>query len=732
MAIFAGEMLVSVFLTLVVTAGLDTTLTASHVTALKEAVPTTRLATASSTVQLRTLQSAGAYRPQHLSALIPSLHIPEYGASLTSTIYLRGLGSRMENPVMGLYVDGIPVIDKNAYDFDWEAVRCATLLRGPQGTLYGRNAMGGVLALQTLSPASGEKPLFYMEFGSANTLRTGGSFTRGNHAFAASFRHTDGFFPNAAKGQNPCDPYDGFQAHWKWEKSKNNLALSNIFRLGLSQEGGFAYGLYENGTQYPVSYNDEGSYKRLSVLEGIRIKHSGAKYIVEGTASLQALADDMHMDQDYTAKDIFTLQQKQLSGAATAEILLRKANRTDSWQPTTGLFGFYRLNHLLAPVTFKREGIQTLILDNANKNIPDDIGYLDIPDQTMPVNSEFIIGSWNVALFHESVYRTGAWILTAGLRLDYEGARMDYDCLAQLHYRFDPTMQSAKPFEVPYRGTRNHGRVQLLPKISALYEASQTLKIYGTVARGYRSGGFNTQIFSDILQNQTMNAVMKDLGVYLDRPMTSVNAGHTEYDPEQAWNFEAGARLRRGQVKADAALYWLEVENQQLTTFPPGKSTGRMMTNAGHSRSLGAELEAQWNPGEWQLSAAYAYCDARFTRYNDGNNDYALKRIPYIPAHTLYAGAGYNWKIKEATLKLHASLRGTGPFYWNEDNTRREPFALRVDARIGLSFPRFELYLRGENLTNTRSNVFYFKSVGNEFFAAGKPLALYTGITFKL
>ena len=55
-----------------------------------------------------------------------------------------------------------------------------------------------------------------------------------------------------------------------------------------------------------------------------------------------------------------------------------------------------------------------------------------------------------------------------------------------------------------------------------------------------------------------------------------------------------------------------------------------------------------------------------------------------------------------------------------------------MDARIGLSFSRFEVYLRGENLTDTRSNVFYFKSVGNEFFAAGKPLALYTGITFKL
>ena len=108
-----------------------------------------------------------------LSSRVPGLHIPDYGASLTSTIYLRGLGSRMENPVLGLYVDGFPVLDKNAYDFDWEGIRNATLLRGPQGTLYGRNSMGGVLSLRTLSPSDAVRPSVRLEYGTANTLRLG-------------------------------------------------------------------------------------------------------------------------------------------------------------------------------------------------------------------------------------------------------------------------------------------------------------------------------------------------------------------------------------------------------------------------------------------------------------------------------------------------------------------------------------------------------------------------------
>jgi len=711
---------------------LDTTLNASSITALKEGVPTDRLAASSTTLRVNTLQQEGCYRPQGLSAMVPSLHMPEYGASLTSTIYIRGLGSRMENPVMGLYIDGIPVLDKNVYDFDWDAVRSATLLRGPQGTLYGRNAMGGVLALRTLSPSEHSAPRLYLEYGTANTVRTGVTFTHGQHAFSASFRHTDGFHRNEYKDQL-CDPYNGLQLHWKWEKNEGQVTRMNLFRMSLSQEGGFAYGQYKDDTQLPVSYNDEGSYKRLALLDGYRVQYTREKYILEGTASLQVLADDMHMDQDYTSESIFTLQQKQLSGAATTEVLLRKADKNDRWQPKTGFFAFYRLNHSYAPVTFKRDGIQTLILDNANRNIPDDIGYLDIPDETMPVNSDFLLGNWNAALFHESVLTSGNWTFTAGIRLDYEGASMNYDCLAQLHYQFLPNMKAAKALDVPYRGNKYHNRVQLLPKVSAMYDLTSALKMYATITRGYRSGGFNTQIFSDILQNKTMTGVMEDLGVYLSTPMVSVNASHTEYDPEQAWNFETGLRVRSGDFSADAALYWLEVENQQITVFPPGKSTGRMMANAGRSRSVGAEAELRWTPGNWDLRAAYSYCDARFVEYNDGNNDYSGNRIPYIPTHTLYAHAGYQWRINDdALFRVNTSLRGNGPYSWNEDNTREEDFLLQWSAGASVDFPKWGLYLRGQNLTNTENRVFYFKSMGNEFFAQGKPRTLTLGITIKL
>ena len=393
-----GMALISLWLSIV---PVQDTLQAGTVVALKESVPLSQVASPVSSIRPELLETTCTYRPNSLSGMVPGLHIPDYGASMTSTIYLRGLGSRMENPVLGLYLDGIPILDKNAYDFDWEGVRGVTLLRGPQGTLYGRNTMGGVLAIRTLAPSDCLPPTISLEYGTANTVRAGGFFTTGNHAFSATFRHTDGVFRNVFK-QELCDPFNGLSVRWKWEKpAGDRLFVSHLFSASLSDEGGFAYGLHTDGTDGPVSYNDEAGYRRLFVLDGTKLRWRGEKVVVDGTASLQLLLDDMRMDQDYTERPIFTLQQVQHCGAGTLEVLVRRADAKARWQPSSGVFAFLRGNRMHAPVTFKRDGIQTLILDNANAHIPSDIGYLTLSDNEMTVGSDFDIATWNVALFHE-------------------------------------------------------------------------------------------------------------------------------------------------------------------------------------------------------------------------------------------------------------------------------------------------------------------------------------------
>ena len=160
-----------------------------------------------------------------------------------------------------------------------------------------------------------------------------------------------------------------------------------------------------------------------------------------------------------------------------------------------------------------------------------------------------------------------------------------------------------------------------------------------TLRQQQRSSAFTTEL---ILQNRMMDGLMKDLGVYLDVPMVSVGAEHTKYAPEEAWNHELGFRYKNERGFAvSASVYHMDGRNQQITVFPSGKSTGRMMTNAGKSRSVGTETEISYARGRFQAHLSHGWCNARFMEYNDGNADYSGNRIPYSPEQTLYVSAAY-------------------------------------------------------------------------------------------
>lgn len=717
-------MILAALISFFLSAPIDT-LAPSYATAAKEEMPVGAAVTAVSALQLK---QYGVNNPKDLQALVPGVHLPDYGASLTSSIYVRGFGSRMENPVIGLYVDDFPILDKNSYDLDYLDLASVKFLHGPQGTAYGRNALFGVMSVRTQAPSGEEMLRAQLEYGLAHHVRAQVSWHHGEHAFSMGYRHSRGWFRNEFKDAW-VDPYNGGQLRWRWDRRlSDRWQMSNLLQAGLSVEGGFAYGLWKDGVQHPVSYNDEGSYRRITVLEGFKLRYLGEKVQVDGIASLQFLADRMRMDQDYTPRSIFTLQQGQLSPAHTVEFIVRPTRKFAHWKPVSGVFAFFKYNRMEAPVLFKRDGIQSLILDNANQGIPESIGTLDIPDNEFLIGSNFDICTWNVALYHESHFPVGEWLFTAGLRLDYEGARMAYDCNATLHYQLIGMMSAVRPFTDRYSGTLSHGVPVLLPKLAVTYNGFPYTRIYTSATKGYRAGGFNTQIFSDILQNRLMNGMMDDLGVHLDNSHVSMGADRTEYQPEEAWNVELGASFHKGGFRADANAFYITALRQQLTVFPPGMSTGRMMTNAGKSRSYGVEAQVSYNHGGFMAHAAYGWNNARFTEYVDGDANYAGNRIPYSPAHTLFAALGYHW----SKVSLQAHMRGIGPIAWNEENALVEPFYVTLGARASVSIGRVLLYLEGENLTNTRYKAFYFKSMGNDFFQLGKPISLHVGIQIRI
>ena len=152
------------------------------------------------------MQNAQVNSIKNLTAVVPNMFIPDYGSRLTSAVYIRGIGSRINTPSVGLYVDNIPYIDKSAFDFSYADVERIDVLRGPQGTLYGRNAMGGLIKIHTKSPFTYQGTDFRMGAGTHNAYNA--SLTHYHRitdrfAFSAGgfYDYQGGFFRNVVRNE---------------------------------------------------------------------------------------------------------------------------------------------------------------------------------------------------------------------------------------------------------------------------------------------------------------------------------------------------------------------------------------------------------------------------------------------------------------------------------------------------------------------------------------------------
>ena len=477
-----------------------------------------------------------------LSGLVPNLFIPDYGSKLTTSVYVRGIGSRINTPAVGLYVDNIPFIDKSAFDFNYSDIERIDVLRGPQGTLYGRNTMGGLIRVFTKSPFSYQGTDISLGAATYNNYKASvNHYHRISEKFAFSagafYEHEGGFFENVARNNEKIDKGDevGGRMRAIW-LPKDNLKLDFTVNYEYSNQGGYPYKLVnisENDIYYQdlkgdlgkVAYNNECGYMRHLLNGGLNIEHQAENFILSSVTGFQYLKDEMNLDQDFTRKNVYTMSQRQNSKTISEEIVL-KSKPGRRWQWTTGVSGFYQWLDTEGPVTFHEDGISSLMEDNVNgifKKIKEEKPMmpdmsLDITDNNILIGGNFKSPMLSTGIYHQSTINDIIFeglSFTAGLRMEYERYWLDYNSNANINFDFKISVMPM-PFKdlkssPNVNGNISHDYIQLLPKFALQYDFNKNNNIYASVTKGYRSGGYNIQMFSEIVQGEMINGMIAAL-----------------------------------------------------------------------------------------------------------------------------------------------------------------------------------------------------------------------------
>ncbi len=631
-----------------------------------------QLPTSVSLMTQRTITDDNIQCLSDVTSIAPNLFMPDYGSKLTSPVYIRGIGSRINSPGVGLYVDNVPYFEKASFNFDFFDIERIEVLRGPQGTLYGRNTIGGVINIKTLSPMDFQGFKAKVGVGSYGQYEANaGYYFKGSDNFATSltalYKHSDGFYTNEYNDKK-LDKSDvvSFRHKIIW-KPFENFSIENIASYEHSDEGGYPYAIYDSteNQALPIMYNQPSSYLRNMFSDALVFKYDAEKFQVKLVSSYQMLDDEQSIDQDFTADSTYFVVQDQTQHMQANELIVRsKNNETYNW-----LFGAFN---------FTQQFDKTVNVDI----FPSSMKVLKAYDHSIMGN----------AIFHQSELKFGPLTLIGGVRLNFESDKQDYTYDMKTGGNtipVDDTTATSDFFEV-------------LPKFAVNYRFNGT-NLYTSISRGHKTGGFNSSFDAD-------------------------HPEHMTFDSEYSMNYEVGVKtsLVNKQLYADLAVYYIDWDNQQIYESNPS-GRGSHLTNAGQSVSKGVELTLKTVPFcGYVTTLTYGYTHATFTEYvvNDSVN-YNGNYLPYAPRHTISARFSKSYELHNTNIidKMRISLLYTaaGKIFWNEENTMKQRFYNLFSAKLSFIKGKFAFNFWRKNLTETQYNTFAFEALGRQYVQPGKP-----------
>ncbi|RYY55974.1 MAG: TonB-dependent receptor [Chitinophagaceae bacterium] len=676
-----------------------------RVTAQKKEESGRMLPAGFSALDARRVSELRLWNSRDLTAVVPNLYAanPGDGRNVTS---VRGITSTSYDPAVTTYIDGVAQFNLDTYIpqlFDVERIE---VLRGPQGTLYGRNAMGGVINIITKQPVNGTSGFAEAGLGNYGRHRYTGSIRTTlvkDHLFAGAaglYDKMDGYFTNEFNNTDFDRQHTGAGSYWlKYLSGKKWKADLNVKHLATRNDGAFPLaGSLADALANPYKVNQDAFTElvdntfnaSLSLgysLPGVNLVSQTAyqsnyryyKSPIDGDFSpIDGVTVVNNYGRDFNRVKVFT-QELRASGANPGAAF--------SW--TAGLFLFSQRSP-----------------NKQATHFGEDAAMVGSPDINYSVINTNTFRNRGGALFAQGEYKLSpVFTLVAGLRADRQRSS------ARVLGEYQPDGAPEPVFETQADTSAARTYTALSPKLGLTWTSSPSSIVFISYARGYRTGGL-TQLASDPSQPPLFG-----------------------YDPEYSDNIELGTKhtLLNKRLQFDLNIFYSIVSDVQVPTLvlPDALTITR---NAGRLESRGIEASVEVLAAKG-LSLTYnvGYTHARYTRLDmskdGGSVDLSGNRQVYTPDMTSMLTAQYSLKLDKRS-GLAFTLRGEwvaiGRTYFDFANQlRQSPYQL-LNARAGFSLKQFELMCWMRNLTDQR-----YISYAYEFGAAhmGDPRTI--GVTLR-
>lgn len=635
--------------------------------------------TAVSTINVQQLHNQQIVNLKELTAVMPNFYMPDYGSYANTPVYIRGIGTKSKGSAVGFYVDGVPHFESSAFNIDLSDIAAVNVFRGPQGTLYGRNTIAGIINVYTHNPLDYQRTRIKVGYGRYNDfIAQASNYAKISEKFgistAASYHHNDGMFTNHFLNEKADKLNEGEGRIGLYWRPTTNWLLHINSTLTYSEQNGYPYAPYDivKDELLPISYNRNSTYRRLISSTGLNAQYENNHISFNSQTSYQFIKSHQGLDQDFTPQDVYFVDNSYHQNMLSQELTL-KSNDKGRYQWIIGLFGMLLHSNQFAETSYFTRDFST---PTTYKNPT--AGY---------------------AIYHQSSYNIWRGLsTTVGLRFDYEHAKTTYNQ--------DKTTLST--------GVTTHAKDfvssasfrQFTPKFTLQYLTNKDNLYYISITRGYKPGGFNTIFKTD---------------------------AERTYDPEYSWNYEVGTRLKflNGRLTAEADLFYIDWRHMQTTYTVPG--VGNVIANAGHTDSKGFELSLAYHPiKSLQLNLNYGYTHARYLEYKkSAREDFSGNRLPMVPNHTLSLNGTYTimpagWFDK---IIFNTGLTGLGRIYWADDNIVRQNFYATLNAKVSLTKGIFTWEVWGKNLTATDYMAYGFKASQGNYAQRGKPLTFGTAVS---